>query len=126
VKACAARGREQFQDGLEQLGLNLAKPVMAVGAAWATGKVAGVVPLPASMQIGSVPVTWGGGEGARLVGGTVPRTASTAARFMNPSYIGRYAVGGTLRATGAVGAGLTFGQYAGTAIVCAVNSNSYR
>ena len=126
IFACAARGREQFQDGLEQMGLNFAKPVMAIGAAWATGKVAGIIPLPASMQIGSVPVTWGGGEGARLIGGAVPRTASTVARFMNPSYLARYAVSGTLRASGALGAGLTFGQYAGTALVCVAGSNSYR
>ena len=111
---------------MDQLALNIVKPAMAVGAAWATGKVFGVVPLPVRMQIGSVPPTWGGGEGARLVGGTVPRTATKAARFMNPSYIARYAVGGTLRAAGAVGAGLTFGQYVGTALICSINSNSYK
>jgi hypothetical protein len=111
---------------MEQLALDIAKPVMALGAAWATGKVAGVIPLPSSMQIGSVPATWGGGEGARLAGGVAPRAAATTARLMNPSYIARYAVGGTLRATGAVGAGLTVGQYLGTAVVCAVNSDSYK
>jgi hypothetical protein len=104
---CYGSAIRLFNDGMAEIGGTALRALAAAGGAWASGRIAGAIPLPLPFRMRQMNAPLGVG------------------RVMSPVTIGRYAIGGTLRALGAAGAGLTLGQYGVTAAICSVASGFY-